>query len=132
MTSFRKFPASTRPLLQKAAVVVALVVSLLFTVQAQSVSIPTELKSGGSCAEMKCSSGCCANPVCCSLVEQKQAPHTPTAPPLHLDVQLATIGLRTYLFLLPPPATRRTFVILDETSTAHTLSPLAANCIRLI
>ena len=132
MNPFRQFFASTRSLCQRAVVAGLVIVSLLFTAQAQPVNIPAEMKGGGSCAEMACSSGCCENPVCCTIVQQKEAPHTPTAPPQHLDVQLATLGLRTYFFLLPPPVLRRSFVILDETGTAHTLSPLAANCIRLI
>jgi hypothetical protein len=91
------------------------------------------MKQGGGCADMQCSRGCCANVVCCSAVEQKEAPPAP-AQPQHLqqDLQLLAIELRAYTFLLTPPAPRHPFVIRDEAETAHVLSPLAVNCIRLI
>ena len=70
--------------------------------------------------------------MCCKMVEQQKAPLTPTSPPEYAHVQIETIDLRFYTFLFIPPAPRRPFVILDEASTAHTLSPLAVSCIQLI
>ena len=125
-------PNRHRSMFAKTSLILTLIVSLLFVTQAQPVVVPAEMKQGGPCAGMACARGCCANMVCCKTVEQQKAPQTPTPAPQYTHVQLATIGLRAYTLLFIPPAPRRPFVILDEASTAHTLSPLAVSCIQLI
>jgi hypothetical protein len=119
-------------MLAKLSLILTLIVSLLVVTQAQPVTLPIEMKQDGVCAGMQCARGCCTNAVCCTVAEQKQAPQTPAPAPDHSPIQLATIGLRAYTLLVIPPAPRRPFVILDEASTAHTLSPLAVSCIQLI
>ncbi|MEO6786213.1 MAG: hypothetical protein ABI318_08780 [Chthoniobacteraceae bacterium] len=116
----------------KIPLILTLIVSLLFATQARSVVLPVEMKQGGMCAGMECMSGCCANMACCKMMEQRKAPKTPISPPQSTHVQLAALGLRAYTILLTPPAPRRLFVIPDEAGVAHTLSPLAAGCIRLL
>jgi hypothetical protein len=82
---------------------------------------------------MRCARGCCAHQTCCATVEQKQAPETPTAPQSQQqNVPFVALELRSYTFVLPPPAPRRPVVIHDDIWTAHALPPLAASCIRLI
>ncbi|MEI9892386.1 MAG: hypothetical protein WDN28_00260 [Chthoniobacter sp.] len=66
------------------------------------------------------------------MTEQQKTPQTPAPAPQSERVQLAAIDLRAYIILFTPPVPRRPFVILDEAGTAHTLSPLAVSCIRLI
>ena len=122
----------TRSMLAKTSLILTLIVSLLFVTQAQSVVLPVEMKQGGMCAGMDCASGCCANMECCKMMEQQKAPKPPVPAPQSTHVQLATLGLRAYTILFPPPAPRHPFVILDEAGTAHTLSPLAVSCIRLL
>jgi hypothetical protein len=117
----------------KTSLILTLLVSLLFVAQAQPAVLPVEMKQGGACAGMQCARGCCTNIACCKVIEQQKAPQSPApAPQQHNDIQLASIGLRAYTILFTPPARVRPLVILDEASTAHTLSPLAASCIRLI
>ena len=116
----------------KTPLVLTLLVSLLFATQAQRVTLPVEMKPDGVCAKMQCATGCCANKACCKVTEQQKSPQTPTSAPQYAHVQLAALELRAYTILLIPPAPRRSSVILDEASTAHTLPPLAVNCIRLI
>ena len=126
-------PARTRCMLAKTSLILTLIVSVLFVTQAQPATMPVEMKQGGACAGMQCVRGCCTNTACCTISEQKQAPLTPVpASQQHFHVQLATIGLRAYVLLFTPPARERPLVILDEARTAHTLSPLAVGCIRLI
>lgn len=122
----------TRSMLAKISLILTLVVSLLFATQAQPAVFPVEMKQGGTCAGMECAPGCCANMACCKIMEQQKAPKTAIPAPQSTHVQLATLGLRTYTILFPPPVPRHSFVILDEASTAHTLSPLAVICIRLL
>jgi hypothetical protein len=119
-------------MLAKTSLILTLVLSLLFVTQAQPVAMPVEMKPGGVCAGMQCASGCCANMACCAVAKQQQAPLTPTPAPQYTHVQLATIGLRAYVLLFTPPARERPIVILDEARSAHTLSPRATSCIRLI
>ena len=117
----------------KISLILTLIVSLLFVTQAQPMTMPVEMKPGGTCAGMQCSRGCCTNTACCTFAEQQQAPLTPVpASQQHFHVQLATIGLRACTILFTPPARERPLVILDETRIAHTLSPLAVGCIQLI
>jgi hypothetical protein len=116
----------------KTTLVLTLIVSLLFAMQAQPVTLPGEMKQGGICARMECGLGCCRNVACCNVAQQQKAPQTPAPAPQYSHVQLATIGLRVYTLLFIPPARERPLVILDEASTAHTLSPLAVSCIQLI
>ena len=123
---------SSRHMPARLSIVFALIVSLLFGAQARPVMLPAEMKQGGMCAGMPCERGCCANMACCQAMEQQKAPQTPVTAPQHNEVPLATIGLRAYTLLFIPPAPRRPFVIPDEAGTAHTLSPLAVSCIRLI
>lgn len=132
MSAACHLPNLTRSMFAKTPLILTLIVSLLFVTQAQPVAIPVEMKKGGSCAGMDCARGCCANIACCKIVEQQKAPQTPTPAPQYTHVQLATIGLRAYTLLFVPPVPRRPLVILDEASTAHTLSPLAVSCIQLI
>jgi hypothetical protein len=119
-------------MLAKASLILTLIVSLLFVTQAQPLALTSEMKPGGVCAGMACGHGCCTNVACCKVTEQQKAPQTPTPAPQSTHVQLAALELRAYTILFTPPAARRSFVILDETSAAHTLSPLAVSCIRLI
>jgi hypothetical protein len=119
-------------MLARTSLILTLIVSLLFVGQAQKVIVPVEMKEGGACAAMKCVRGCCNNATCCTTTEQQQAPQIPTPATPGKDLQLATIGLRARIAFFAPPAPRQPFVIRDESSTAHTLSPLAASCIRLI
>jgi hypothetical protein len=132
MTETCQLPSCTRSMFAKASLILTLIVGLLFVTQAQPMARPAEMRPGGACAGMQCARGCCANAMCCTLVERQQAPQTPAPAPQHTDVQLATIGLRTYTLLFTPPPLRRPFVILDKTSAAHSLSPRATSCIRLI
>ena len=132
MSKLCQLPNRTRSMSAKTSLILTLLVSLLFVTQAQPVALPVEMKQGGTCAGMDCARGCCTNMVCCKVMEQQKAPQTPTPFRQYTHVQLATIGLRAYTLLFIPPAPRRPFVILDEASTAHTLSPLAVSCIRLI
>jgi hypothetical protein len=132
MTAASQLSALNRSVLAKTSLILTLLVSLLFITQAQPGALPVEMKQGGGCAGMQCARGCCTNMACCKVMEQQKSPQPPAPAPQHADVQLATIGLRAYTLLFTPPTPRRPFVILDEASTAHTLSPLAANCIRLI
>jgi len=124
--------ARTRSMLAKTSLVLTLIVSLLIVTQIQPVVLPVEMEQGGACAGMQCARGCCTNMACCSAMEQRNAPLTPAPAPQSTHVQLATIGLRAYTILFTPPARERRFVILDEAGTAHTLSPRAVSCIRLI
>jgi hypothetical protein len=127
-----QFPAHTRSMLAKTSLVLTLIVSLLFVTQAQQAA-PVEMKQGGACAGMECVRGCCANVACCTATaQQKDPPTSAPAPQQHLDVQLAAIALRNYTILPTPPTRQHVFIILDEASTAHSLSPRAASCIRLI
>jgi hypothetical protein len=119
-------------MLAKASLILTLVLSLLFVTQAQPFPLPVEMKAGGECAEMKCERNCCHNPVCCASMEQQRSPQKPTLPPQDNFVQLATIGMRTCTLLFLPPAAPRLFVIRDDARVAHALTPLAANCVRLI
>jgi hypothetical protein len=120
-------------MLAKSSLILTLLVSLLFVTQAQPAVAPVEMKPGGACAGMECVRGCCMNVVCCSTTEQQKAPPPPApASQQHLDVQLGAIALRAYTILPTPSARKLVFVILDEASTAHSLSPRAASCIRLI
>lgn len=120
-------------MLAKSTLILTLIVSLLFVTQAQPVATPVEMKQGGACAGMECVRGCCTNVACCKTTEQQKVPPTPApASPQHVDVQLAAIALRAYTILPTPSARNLVFVILDEASTAHSLSPRAASCIRLI
>ena len=121
-------------MLAKTSLILTLIVSLLFVTQAQPAAMPVEMKPGGACVGMECVRGCCANVVCCSTAEEQKAPPTPARPASqqHLDVQLATVALRAYTILPTPSARKHVFVILDEASAAHSLSPRAASCIRLI
>jgi hypothetical protein len=119
-------------MLAKASLVLTLVVSLLFVTQVQPMPLSVEMKRGGVCAEMRCATGCCSNVACCKVTEQQRAPQPPTSAPRSPQAQLTAIELRPYTILFIPPAVRRPFVILDEPGTAHTLSPLAVSCIRLI
>ena len=114
------------------SIVIMLILGLLFGAQARPVVLPVEMKQGGMCAGMECESGCCANMACCQMMEQQKAPRTPVPAPQQNEVLLATIEQRAYTLLFIPPAPRCPFVILDEASTAHTLSPLAVSCIFLI
>jgi hypothetical protein len=132
MTASCHLPNRIRSMFAKTSLILTLLVSLLFVTQAQPMTLPVEMKQGGTCAGMECASGCCTNIACCKVMEQQKAPKTPTPAPQYTHVQLATIGLRSYTLLFNPPAPRRPFVILDEASTAHTLSPLAVSCIQLI
>ncbi len=116
----------------KTSLILALIVSLLFVTQARPMVLPVEMRQGGACAQMQCAPRCCTNMACCKVMEQQKVPQTPAPAPQHDDVQFASIGLRAYTLLFMPPAPRRPFVILDEASTAHSLSPLAVSCIRLI
>ena len=126
-------PHRIRSMFAKTSLILTLLVSLLFVTQAQPTALPVEMKQGGACAGMPCVRGCCPNVACCNATEQQNAPQTPaSAPQQHTYVQLAAIGLRTYILLFTLPARERPLVILDEASTAHTLSPLAVNCIQLI
>lgn len=110
-----------------------MIVSLLFVTQAQPMVMAVEMKQGAACGAMPCAGGCCANKACCKVSEQKQAPQTPALPrPQHQHGQFLTLELRAFILLLPPSAPRRPVVIHDDSWTAHTLPPLAANCIRLI
>ncbi len=122
----------TRPMLAKISLILTLIVSLLFVTQAQPVALPVEMTKGGMCAGLDCASGCCANMACCNMMEQRKAPKTPVPAPQSTHVQLATLGLRAYTLVFTPPASRRPFVISDEAGTAHSLSPLAVSCIRLL
>lgn len=113
-------------------IVFALMLSLLFGAQARPMLLPAEMKPGGACAGMPCERGCCADMACCDAMARQKAPQTPVPAPPNTHVPLATIGLRAYTLLFIPPAPRCPFVILDEASTAHTLSPRAMSGIRLI
>jgi hypothetical protein len=119
-------------MLARTSLILALIVSLLFIGQARPMAMPVEMKQGGACAAMQCARGCCANAVCCAVVEQEQAPPTPAPPQQDQDVQLAPLEARFDSFLFTPPAPRRPVVIRDDRNAAHTLPPLAASCIRLI
>ena len=119
-------------MLAKASLVLTLLVSLLFVTQVQPRTVSAEMQRDGVCAEMRCDRGCCANVACCKVAEQHKTPQAPRSAPHSAPVQLAAIELRAYTILLIPPAARHPFVILDEPGAAHTLSPLAVSCIRLI
>ncbi|HEY3899317.1 MAG TPA: hypothetical protein VGM54_11920 [Chthoniobacter sp.] len=114
------------------SIVILLVLGLLFGAQAQWMTLPMEMKTGGICATKRCARGCCANAACCKTIEQQKTPQSPAPAPQISHLQLATIGLRAWTFLFLPPAARRPFVALDELGAAHTLPPLAVSCIRLI
>ena len=130
MSAAYQLSKSTRSMLAKTSLILTLIVSLLFVTQAQPLVLPVEMKQGGMCAGMDCASGYCANMACCKATEQRVP--TPAPAPQRSDVQLATLGLRAYTILFTPPAPRRPFVIPNEARTAHTLSPLAVSCIRLL
>jgi hypothetical protein len=121
-------------MLAKTSLILTLVVSLLFVTQTQPAATPSEMKPGGACAGMECVRGCCEKVVCCNMMEQQKVPPTPApaSQQQHVDVQLAAIALRAYTILPTPSARKHFFVILDEASAAHSLSPRAASCIRLI
>ena len=119
-------------MLARLSIVITLIVSLLFVTHARPVMLPVEMKQGGTCAGMECARGCCANGACCDMMEQQKAPQTPAPAPQQNEVPLATNDLRAYTLLVTPPAPRCPFVIPDEASTAHTLSPRAVSCIFLI
>jgi hypothetical protein len=119
-------------MLARLSIVITLIVSLLFVTHARPVLLPVEMKQGGMCAGMECARGCCANMACCDKMEQQKAPQTPAPAPQQNEVLVATIDLRAYTVLFIPPAPRCPFVILDEASTRHTLSPRAVSCIILI
>ena len=116
----------------KTPLILTLLVNLLFATQAQRVTLPVEMKSGGACATKQCAPGCCTNKACCKVTERQKAPPAPAAAPQYAHLQLAAIGLHAYTLLFLPPAPRRPVVILDDTTAAHTLSPRAVSCIRLI
>jgi hypothetical protein len=116
----------------RTALIFTLIANLLFVTQARPILLPAEMKQGGACAGMRCARGCCTNMVCCKIMEESETPQTPAPAPQNTYVQLATIGLRAQTILLIPSSPREAFVILDEASTGHTLSPLAMSCIRLI
>jgi len=133
MNSLRQLFTSSRTRWAKIVALFVMMTSLVGGAATPSANLPAELKKDGPCAEMHCARGCCANTVCCAVVQQKQAPQTPTPPPQqHFDLQFGLAELRTFVLLPPPPAPRSVFVTLDETHAAHSLPPLAANCIRLI
>jgi hypothetical protein len=90
------------------------------------------MKAGGMCANMRCATGCCANKSCCRVTEEQKAPQAPAPAPQSTHLQLATLGLRAYTILFTPPAREPAFVISDESAVAHTLTPRAVSCIRLI
>jgi hypothetical protein len=120
-------------MLAKSSLILTLIVSLLFVTQAQPVATPVEMKPGGACAGVECVRGVCTNVVCCSTTEQQKGRPTPApASQQQVDIQFAAIALRAYTILPPPSARKLVFAILDEASTAHSLSPRAASCIRLI
>jgi len=114
----------------KAAVILALVISLFFSTQVFPVTSPVEMTKG-DCAKMECRMGCCGNKACCAAMEQHRAPK-----PIHatacVDLQLATLGLRDFapLYFLPPA--RPSFAIRDDACAGHTPPLLAVTCIRLI
>lgn len=119
-------------MLAKITLILTLLVSLLFVTQAQLAPLPVEMKQGGACAGMDCARGCCTNMACCTVTEQQKVPPKPALASQPTHLQLATLGLRVCIPLFIPPAPRRSFVILHEASTAHSLSPRAASCIWLI
>ncbi|MEP6668476.1 MAG: hypothetical protein ABJF10_04945 [Chthoniobacter sp.] len=114
--------------------ILTLVLSLLFVTQGRTVvlPVPVEMKQGGGCAAMQCASGCCANVACCKVTEQQKAPQSPVPVSADAQVQWAAIDPHAYTILFLPPVPRRPFVVSDEASTAHTLSPRAVSCIQLI
>ncbi len=120
-------------MLARTSLILTLILSLLFVSEAQPQALPVEMKPGGSCAGMDCRHGCCMNMACCRLAEQQKAPQTPAPASQHqIHLQVATIWLRAATLFFQPLAGEHRFVILDETSAAHTRAPLAVSCIRLI
>jgi hypothetical protein len=116
----------------KLSILFALVVSLLAAPLAQQVAAqPVAMKMPG-CAMMTCVDGCCAMKPCCAKSQREQPLPVQAPAPQRTDMQSAAIGLHAFSLLYTLPAPSRTFVILDEASTGHTLPPLAANCIQLI
>src|ERR1700761_9153935 len=94
------------------SIAILLILGLLLGAQAQWMTLPVEMKTGGVCATKHCARGCCANPACCHTIEKQKTPASP-APAQHIThLQLATLGLRAWTFLLLPPAPRHPFVIL--------------------
>jgi hypothetical protein len=116
----------------KLSILLALIVSLLAAPLAQSVAAqPAAVKAPG-CAMMTCVNGCCGMMPCCAK-SQREPPQPVQAPvPPRTGTEFAAIGLHVFSLLYALPAPSRTFVILDEANTGHTLPPLATNCIQLI
>jgi len=114
----------------KASLIFTLVVSLFFSTQVFPLMAPVEVAKG-DCAKMECTMGCCANKACCAAMQEHRAPKPIQRTP-RSDLQVGTIGLRTFalLYFLPPPL--RSFAIRDDGHGRHTPPLLAVNCIRLI
>lgn len=132
MSTTSQTPFHHHSMFAKIALIFTLIASLLSVTQSRPMMLPVEMKDGGGCAGAECARGCCTNMACCKAVEESKAPTAPISVAQTAHVQLATIGLRAYTFVFHPPAPRHPFVMRDEARTAHTLSPLAVSCIRLI
>jgi hypothetical protein len=116
----------------KLSILFALLVSLLVAPLAQrTAALPVAMQMPG-CTMTTCVNGCCAMMPCCAKSEQwQQQPEQAPAPPRG-DIQLTAIVFHVVSLFYARPVTERSFVILDEASSGHTLPPLATNCIQLI
>ena len=115
----------------RAILILALILSLLCSPQADAAADARFAKMSG-CMAMVCVKPCCASMVCCAAQPQREAAPEQAPAPSRGGVELALIAAHTVTFLYALPAPQRRFVIRDEACAAHTLPPLAATCIRLI
>ena len=111
--------------------ILSLIVSLLAGPQACPAADSRGMKSP-ACTAAACSKPCCAGTACCATHPQRDPAPVQAPAPSRGGMDMALIGADTLSFLYALPAPQRRFVIRDEIHAAHTLPPLAANCIRLI
>jgi hypothetical protein len=112
--------------------VIALLLSLLFTPQAaMSVAQPDGAKMPG-CGMTACQSGCCVEMPCCArfATDHRQPERVPA--PQRVNAEFSALGLRNVPILFVRPRVESSLVLREEAMEAHTLPRLAATCIRLI
>jgi len=132
MSAFRHSTARMQFMSARTVLILSLVLSLLAFSQARPATVPAEMKQGGACAGMACSQPCCANKVCCQMVEEQRLPQNSGVLTAQPQLPLALLGLRAAITLFTPPARQPAFISRDKTRIPYTLPPLAVNCIRLI
>ena len=123
---------SRRAMPARVYLIIALVLSLLFTPQMPTaMAQPVESKMPG-CAMTTCVTGCCAQMACC-VRSARDKPQPEQAPaPRRVNLELAALGLRTFTILYVLPAVERRLAPREDAQAAHTLPRLAATCIQLI